>query len=173
MRKSFFDRLTGGAIVNGEAAALQSEAIRPQPQVKMKPATPRVPEPEKVLPKSAEHDWAEETESEAELTIDVYQSQTHLVVQSAVAGVKNDDLDIGVQNGMLTIRGKRTKDEEVREEDYYTREIYWGSFSRSILLPEDLDLDRVDAKIRGGMLTVKIPKQDKKRVRKIVVKGTE
>src|SRR3989344_847203 len=165
MRKSFFDRLTGGTNVD-EATFVQPEVQKVQLQPKVK-VVRKVGEEEK----PQESDWP--AESEAELTIDVYQTSTHLVVQSAVAGVKGEDLDVGVQNGMLTIRGRRSKDEEVKEENYYTREIYWGSFARSILLPDDLDLDRIDSKIRGGMLTLKIPKQDKKRVRKINIKGTE
>ena len=162
-RKSFFDRLTGGANFN------ELGTDSPMPRTATSATKKIIPSVEGT--NTTNDDWV--ADSEAELTVDVYQTPTHLIIQSAVAGVKNEDLDIGVQNGVLTVRGRRGKDEETKEEDYYTREIYWGSFARSILLPDDLDLDRIDAKIKGGMLTVKIPKQDKRRVRKIVIKGND
>ena len=78
-------------------------------------------------------DWL--TESEGQLTIDVYQTPNEIVIKSTIAGVKPEDIDISMTNDMITIKGNRKKDEEAKEEDYYYQECYWGPFSRSIILP--------------------------------------
>ena len=74
-------------------------------------------------------------EGEGQLTIDVYQTPEEVVVESTIAGVKPEDLDIAITNEAVTIRGKREKTETIKDEDYFYQECYWGKFSRSIILP--------------------------------------
>ena len=73
-------------------------------------------------------------EDEGQLTIDVYQSPNEIIIESTIAGVKPEDLDISITNESVTIRGKREKEKTVKDEDYFYQECYWGKFSRSIIL---------------------------------------
>ncbi len=109
-------------------------------------------------------------ESEGQLTIDVYQTPSDIVIKSTIAGVSADDLDIAISNDMVTIRGARKKDEEVKTEDYYYQECYWGAFSRSVILPVDIEADKADASLKNGILTIRLPKVEKAKTRKLKVK---
>ncbi|PIR95192.1 hypothetical protein COT95_00040 [Candidatus Falkowbacteria bacterium CG10_big_fil_rev_8_21_14_0_10_37_6] len=102
--------------------------------------------------------WFDQDYEEGQLAIDVYQTEKDIVVKSTIAGVKPEDIDISVNNDMLTIRGVRKLAEEVSEENYFYQECYWGSFSRSIILPIEVKTDKIDAIIENGVLTVKLPK---------------
>jgi len=95
------------------------------------------------------------------LTIDVYQTPTEIVIKSTIAGVKSDAIDISMTNDMITIKGSRKKDEEAKEEDYYYQECYWGPFSRSIILPVDVEVDKAEAEMKNGILTIRLPKIEK------------
>ena len=108
---------------------------------------------------------------EGQLTIDVYQTTDEMVIKSTIAGVKQDDLDITIATDMVTIQGSRRKDENISPEDYYYQELYWGTFSRSILLPQEIDSDEAEATIKNGLLTIKLPKMDKAKVQKLRVKN--
>lgn len=110
-------------------------------------------------------------EGEGQLMVDVYQTPSEIVIKSAVAGVKPEDIDISIVNDMITIKGKRELDEEVRPDDYFYQECYWGSFSRSIILPIEIDADRVTASLKNGILTIRLPKIDKNKVKKIKIKA--
>lgn len=103
-------------------------------------------------------DWLEEEFEEGQLSIDVYQTPEDLVVKSTIAGVKPEDIDISINNDMLTIRGKREMMEAISEENYLYRECYWGSFSRSIILPTEIKTDKIEAFLENGVLTVVLPK---------------
>lgn len=108
-------------------------------------------------------------ESEGQLTLDVYQTATELVIKSTIAGVRSEDLDISITNDMLTIKGVRAKDEEVSSENYYYQECYWGPFSRSVILPADVDPDRIKAALKNGILTIRLPKIDRPKTKKISI----
>ncbi len=112
-----------------------------------------------------------EFEDEGELTVDVFQTPTHVVIKTMVAGVKPENLDINISRDMVTIRGQRTEEETIEEGDYFHRELYWGSFSRSILLPCEVNTDEAEASERHGLLTLKLPKIDKERKTKLKVKS--
>jgi len=110
-------------------------------------------------------------DQEGQLTVDVYQTPEFIVVKSTIAGVKPDDLDVSITNDMVTIRCTRRHDEEVTEDDYFYRECYWGSFSRSIILPVDIVSEKVDASLKDGILTIRIPKADALLTKKVKVRG--
>jgi len=107
-------------------------------------------------------------EPEGELAIDVYQTETHLVIQSAIAGVKPEFLDISMERDIVAIKGVREKPFE-EEGDYFTQECYWGPFSREVILPVEVDPDRAEATMKEGILTIRIPKilREKKRMIKV------
>jgi len=108
---------------------------------------------------------------EGELAVDVYQTEEEIVIQSTIAGIKPESLDISVENDVVTIRGIRERSEEDGERDYFYQECYWGPFSRKIILPEETDPSRTDATMKEGVLTIRIPKIQKEKKRKVMVKG--
>ena len=112
----------------------------------------------------------EENEPEGQLTIDVYQTPADIIVESAVAGVEPDDLDINVTTDSITIRGRRRRMKEVKDEDYFYQECYWGRFSRSVILPKEVDPDGASVNFKNGILTVRLPKLNRKRAKKLKVK---
>lgn len=119
-----------------------------------------------MLPKKTNENNAD---MEGKLTIDVYQTPTEIVVESAIAGIKPEDLDINVSSDSITIKGERRHEEEVKEEDYFYQECYWGRFSRSVILPEEVDPDSATVNFKNGVLTVKLPKVSKKKAKKLKV----
>jgi HSP20 family protein len=119
-------------------------------------------------------DWLEEAEGEeGQLTIDVYQTDSDIVIKSTIAGVNPEDIDISIANDMVTIRGKRAEDEKIEAENYYYQELYWGAFSRSVILPIEVDTDKAKASIKNGILTIKLPKSEKVKTKKIRVSAVE
>ncbi len=108
-------------------------------------------------------------EEEGQLTVDVYQTDDEIVIKSTIAGVTANDLDISITNDMVTIKGSRGSEEKIRQSDYYYQELYWGAFSRSIILPEEIDADNAKASMKNGVLTIKLPKLAKSRTKKIRV----
>ncbi|KKU93806.1 MAG: Protein containing Heat shock protein Hsp20 protein [Candidatus Jorgensenbacteria bacterium GW2011_GWA1_48_13] len=109
-------------------------------------------------------------ESEGQLTVDVYQTKDDIIVQSTVAGVAPEDLEINITNEAVTVSGRREKMEKVEEKDYFYQECFWGRFSRSIILPQEVDPEKSTASIKNGVLTVKMPKLNRKRAKKLKVK---
>lgn len=105
-----------------------------------------------------EKNWIEEEEEEGELLVDVYQEEESIIIRSTVAGVSPDDIDIDINNDMITIRGKRNPGIDVDKEDYFYRECYWGSFSRSIILPCEVQANKVKASLKNGVLIIALPK---------------
>lgn len=102
--------------------------------------------------------WMAEGYEEGQLSIDVYQTPDNLVVKSTIAGVKPEDIDISINNDMLTIRGRRVEQDNIREDDYLYKECYWGSFSRSVILPIEIESEKIEAFLENGVLTVVLPK---------------
>jgi len=120
------------------------------------------------LPKEKDEGWLE---SEGQLTIDVYQTPQEIIIKSAVAGVRPEDIDISIVNDMVTIKGQRSQEETVKSDDYFYQECYWGRFSRSVILPVEVDSDRINASLKNGILTIRMPKLDKAKVKKIKIKS--
>ena len=108
---------------------------------------------------------------EGQLTIDMFQTKDNVIIKSTIAGVKPDDIDITIANDMVTIRGERTRDFDASAEDYFYQECYWGSFSRSVVLPVDVDIENVAADLKDGILSVTLPKAAKAKAKKIRVGG--
>jgi len=123
----------------------------------------------KLIPKKAPETRKGWFEPEGKLSVDVYQTENELVIQSAIAGIKAEDLDISMEGGVVTIRGTREKPFH-EEGDYFTQECYWGPFSREIILPVDVNPNRAEALMKEGVLTIRIPKILRERKRKISVK---
>ncbi|MBX4189923.1 Hsp20/alpha crystallin family protein [Candidatus Parcubacteria bacterium] len=107
--------------------------------------------------------------NEGHLTVDVFQTEDEIVVQSTIAGASPDDIDIAVTTDMVTIKGRRATEHSAKESDYFHQELYWGSFSRAIILPVDVDADHAKASYRNGVLTIRMPKLEKVRSKKLKI----
>lgn len=150
-KRSFFERLTG-------AVRLEEDEMQEI-------------EAEKGVKSLSKESLFEESEEEAQLTVDVFQTPSEIVIKTMVAGVKPDDLDVSITRDVVTIHGERAEDRTVSGDDYMHRELYWGSFSRTINLPEEIDVDGAEAVEKHGMLILRLPKLDKNRQTKLKVKG--
>ena len=109
-------------------------------------------------------------DAEGQLTIDVYQNPKEFIIESTIAGVKPEDIDISITPESIMIKGKREKEEKVQEGDYLYQECYWGRFTRSIILPQEIDPDSSQATIKNGVLKVVLPKINKQKTKKIKVR---
>lgn len=121
-----------------------------------------------------QYDWDQEEggeERDGELPVDMYQTGDAIVIRALVAGVDPEDLDIAITRDMVTLKGRREEVQEAPDEDYYHRELFWGSFSRTILLPEEVIIDEAEAKEKHGLLEIVLPKLDKDRSARLTVKS--
>ena len=112
-----------------------------------------------------------EEKLEGELAVDVLNTDDAIIIKAMVAGVRPGDIDIDISRDMVTIRATREDEQEVSEDNYFQKELFWGSFSRNILLPEEIDVDLSEAKEKNGLLVLALPKVDKNKKTKLQVKG--
>lgn len=150
-KRSFFERLTG---------SIRADDVEEEKGKKIT-----------VRGDSKDANWMEEENAEAELTVDVYQTPADIIVQTMVAGVRPEDLEITIARDMITIRGKREETKTIDEENYFTKELYWGVFSRTILLPQEVEPEDAEATEKHGLLIIKIPKIDKEKKSNLKVKS--
>ncbi|HCY17890.1 MAG: Protein containing Heat shock protein Hsp20 protein [Candidatus Nomurabacteria bacterium GW2011_GWF2_35_12] len=148
-KRSFFDRLTGS--IHTEDDEEEGESVKAN--------------------KKNGNGWMEEENEELELTVDVYQTPTDIILQTMVAGVKPEDLELTIARDMITIRGKREENRNIDEENYFIKELYWGKFSRTVLLPQEVEPEEVEATEKHGLLTIKIQKVDKEKRTNIKVRS--
>ncbi|MFA6407592.1 MAG: Hsp20/alpha crystallin family protein [Candidatus Paceibacterota bacterium] len=111
-------------------------------------------------------------ETEGRLTIDVYQDGDDIVVQSTVSGVDPDDLDIHISSESVTVRGEREKSQKIEDKDYFYQECFWGKFSRSVMLPTEIDPEKSTAIVTNGVLTIRMPKLNRQKTKKLKVKAS-
>lgn len=121
---------------------------------------------------NASGEIAEEVDTgDGELMIDVYQTPTDIVIKTMVPGVRPEDLDITITRDMVTVKGKREIERTISQENYFHKELYWGSFSRTILLPQEVEIEEAEAVEKHGLLIIRLPKLDKHRQSKLRVKN--
>ncbi len=110
---------------------------------------------------------------EAEMTfpVDVSETGTEVVVKAVLPGLKAEDIEISVTGDALTIKGETRREEKTERENYYSREIEYGSFSRVVPLPSQVDYDRAEAAFENGILTITLPKAEEVRSRQIKIKA--
>jgi len=114
---------------------------------------------------------AEEAALEGQLPVDMYQTPNEIVIRAFVAGVRPDELNISISRDVVEIQGSREVREQVVHDDYVFQELFWGSFTRSITLPEEIDVDTATANSKDGLLVLTLPKLDKMRQTKLRVKA--
>ena len=110
-------------------------------------------------------------EAEGELAIDMFQTPAEIIIKTMVAGVKPEDVDITITRDMVTVRGKREEVHDYSEDDFFHKELYWGSFSRTVVLPQEIEVEEAEATNKSGLLTIRLPKLDKNKQAKVKVKS--
>lgn len=164
MKRSFFDRLSGSVSTGNAFDAFDEEM----------PVTtiPTRKEPRgndsTIRPAPLGDD---SSGNEGQLPVDVHQTVSDIIVRAFVAGVRPDELNISISRDMVEIEGSRMEREQVSGPDYFTRELFWGSFSRAIMLPQEVDVEASSANAKDGLLTIILPKLDKAKQTKLRVKA--
>ena len=164
-KKSLFEWLTGGSgsddysfddLESGGSSHLgQQQTARKLTPVRASESAPELPE----------------EEVDGELAVDVYETPTHILIKAMIAGVRPEDLDVSITRDMVTVRGKRERAVEGNAGDFFFQELYWGSFSRTIVLPQEVEIEEAEATEKHGLLVIKLPKLDKGRHAKLKVKS--
>ena len=101
--------------------------------------------------------------------IEVFEKEDRFIVKAELPGMKQEDIDVSVVGDMLTIKGERKAETEVKEEDYYCCERSYGGFSRSVALPSTVDAGKIEASYEDGVLEVSLPKAPEVKPKKISV----
>jgi HSP20 family protein len=162
-KRSFFDRLSG-ALPADDYDNFDDEAPRViTPNTRR--AIPALP------PEEDDYLHEEEEVAEGQLPVDMYQTQNEIVIRAFVAGVRPDEMNVSISRDVVEIDGSREVRDQVSSSDYTFRELFWGSFARTIALPEEVDVDGATAGAKDGLLTIVLPKLDKTRQTKLRVKA--
>jgi HSP20 family protein len=169
-KRSFFERLSGSVPVTDDYDAFDDDyALPPQPIRRMQGQSPTMSAPLQQTPANAAP-TIEEEKADGQLPVDVYQTPSEIVVRTFIAGVRPDEMNISISRDMVVIDGMREERTQTLDEDYFTRELFWGSFSRTVLLAQEVDVDNSSATAKDGLLTIILPKLDKARQTKLKVK---
>lgn len=166
-KRSLFERLSGAIPASDEYDAFDDEYVQPQAQPRrpmMKPVSAQSPQPLAPV-------FEEEPSADGQLPVDVYQTANEIIIRTFVAGVRPEELNVSISRDMVVIEGSRDAHQNVDTSDYFHQELFWGSFSRTILLPEEVDVDNSSAGSKDGLLTLVLPKLDKARQTKLRVKA--
>ena len=145
-KRSFFERITGagrGSAPKGKEAIEEKTGVN----------------------------WAEQAKEDAQLAIDAYQTSGEIIVTAMIAGVKPEDLDVSITREMVVIKGKREEPNSSDKESYICRELYWGSFSRTIVLPVEVESDLSEAVEKHGLLIIRMPKINKDKSKTLKIKS--
>ena len=178
-KKSFFERLAGSISVEDEDdhidfAPPQSDEPEEEVPIKHVGSTKSVATQQMARPKHhvVEDEPEEEVDmEEGELSVDVYQTASEIIIEAMVAGVKPEDLHLSITRDMVTIKGRRDGNTQVNHDDYFYKELYWGTFTRTILLPHEVEIEEAEAVEKHGLLIIRLPKVDKARQTKLKVKS--
>ncbi len=161
-KRSFFERLAGSVMVEDTDQEEYEDEEDTEFEEKKQ---------SKNLKENHKNEQNEYDEEDGELSVDVYQTPNEIIIEAMLAGVKPEDLQISITRDMVTIKGRRDGNTQISEDDYFYRELYWGAFSRSILLPHEIEIESVEAVEKHGLLIIRLPKIDKARQAKVKVKS--
>jgi len=101
--------------------------------------------------------------------VDIYETENELVLKADLPAISEKDLDIRVENNMLTVRGERKFESEVKEDNYLRIERTYGSFSRSFGLPNTVNTEAIKAEYKNGVLTVEMPKRAESKPKQVKI----
>ncbi len=179
-RKSFLQRLTGSFKEDDEAIEKMKQVNRKsfsKLNKKDDDEDEEIDDDEYYNEEDIEDDNISEDEEdlpvtvEGQLGIDLFETPIEVIVKTMIPGVRKEDIDISLSRDMLTIRGERKDEKTISDDDYHYRELYWGTFSRTVKLPHEVDIDKADASESQGMLTIRLPRVDRERKVGIKIKN--
>jgi len=200
-KKSFFERLTGSVntefedefediAVEPEPLATTSEEDIPLTPKEsphsstttnlrplMQQSNIRGAQIHATAPQQRGNEWMEENhestqeDNVGQLPVDVYQTSDDIIVKTLVPGVRPENLEVNITRDMIVIRGKREQAKHVPAEHYFHQELYWGIFSRSILLPQEVDTEQAEAVEHNGLLILRLPKINKAKQTKLKIRS--
>jgi len=153
-KNSFFGRLSGNTIAEDNFDSFDEDL-----------PTATIPSRKEMV------DNDDAPKGEGQLPVDVHQTASDIIIRAFVAGVRPDELNISINRDMVEIEGSRMEHEQISSPDSFTRELFWGSFSRTIMLPQEVDVEASSASAKDGLLTIILPKLDKARQTKLKVKS--
>lgn len=152
-KRSFLERLTG---TSEEEREIYNE-------LPVRPSAPDFPDNE------GEEEAADD--GVGQLAVDMYVTDSEIVIQSMVAGVTPEHLNINITRTMVSISGRRIEPEGIADEQYVTRELYWGAFERFIELPYEIDTEGAEAVEKYGLLIIRLPRLHSDRSQRLEVKS--
>jgi HSP20 family protein len=164
-KRSFFDRLSGSATADDNFDPFDEDLPTATLPSKKESNHTRGKETIPSLPLD------DDSGGEGQLPVDVHQTQSDIIIRAFVAGVRPDELSISISRDMVEIEGSRMEREQIVSHDAFMRELFWGSFSRTIMLPQEVDVEASSANAKDGLLTIILPKLDKARQTKLRVKA--
>ena len=179
-KRSFFERLTGSVNIDEEELEQDEESETASPTSKEARFAPKsrgvfgretTRDSERGEIRQTSSTWNEEPAGEGELSLDVFQTPEDIIVRTMIPGVRKDDMDISISRDSITIKGSRKEDRIIPDQDYVVRELYWGTFSRTVAFPHEVDIEHAEATENQGMLTIKLPRIDKERQTKLRIKS--
>ncbi len=162
-KRSFFQKLTG--VIKLDENHLEDDFDASFDEEEVSAGKPKSKKRDDV------DDYYEEDAGDGELTIDAYESGNDIIIKTMVAGVKPEDLEINITRDSVTIRGKRETEKTMSDDGYFHQELYWGTFSRTISLPAEVEVEEAEAVEKHGLLIIKLPKIDKNKQAKLKVRG--
>ena len=175
-KKSFFERLAGSISVDDEDEIVNFN--REDEDAEELPIKHIGKKNETLSTKARSHssigedmDEDDIDMEEGELSVDVYQTPSEIIIEAMVAGVKPEDLHLSITRDMVTIKGRRDGNTQIIHDDYFYKELYWGTFTRTILLPHEVEIEDAEAVEKHGLLIIRLPKVDKARQTKLKVKS--
>lgn len=168
-KRSFFERLTGNIRLDDEEENVVSE--KKQPTISSIASKLPVKEDKIANIKVIEEKEEPEEEEEGELSLDVYQTQNDIFVQTMVAGVDPQNLNITITRDTITIKGKREDNKGIDKSNYFVKELYWGAFGRTVTLGEEVEPDMAEATEKHGLLVIRLPKINKYKQTNLKVKS--
>ena len=101
--------------------------------------------------------------------VDVYDNDDSVVIKAELPGIDKEGIEIDVKDRVLTLKGERSSENEVKDDNYYRRERCFGKFERAFTLPADVDPDKIKADYKDGLLKIEIPKPEEKKPRQITI----
>lgn len=171
-KKTFFERLSGGAPAD-EYDSFEEDFIPQTPARRVFPPQQQSMAQAAPMPQSSvDHALFDDEPMEGQLPVDVYQTPGEIIIRTFIAGVRPDEMNVSISRDMVTIEGSREERSSVVENDYFHHELFWGSFARTILLPQEIDVENSSAGAKDGLLTIILPKLDKARQTKLRIKTT-
>lgn len=177
---AFFEHLRENLGIKGEESPTETESVlKETPQApKQKKSVKRISRPSVkksiVAPVASDPNpspFASWEKQKGELGVDVYETENEFVIQGPIAGVALKDINVSIEDDMVTIVGNRENPDPAKKL-YRVQECYWGGFSRQVLLPDDVDAERSRVSMNNGILTVRFLKKTRQGTKQIIVETT-